>query len=281
MNQILIVLPVNVLSITLLLVLRRVRLLPRDKKNKARPRSLHLVKSLFLVRNLLHQIRPKAFQRLLQADNSIRDFNQTNNLPKPTRRTLTIYGSSRPVRRLTRNARNNPSGFNILPDPKSPLLIKPSCLNIASSATTRIANGKKALQTSNKTKVIQRRHLQKFEASGPGTSVPAVSPPQKRSRSISSVNDRATPPAKKPVLQSPVDTQDVSPYYMTEDLQEVFSYYATNPGTPIPQGAQDEKRYILNRSYPVYIRKNSFDDKENVPPHITYSPVRENYNVYN
>ncbi|GAA5808286.1 hypothetical protein MFLAVUS_001676 [Mucor flavus] len=47
------------------------------------------------------------------------------------------------------------------------------------------------------------------------------------------------------------------------------------------QGTQDENSYILNHRSPVYARNESFDNKENVPPHVSYSPIRKYCSVYN
>ncbi|GAA5795899.1 hypothetical protein HPULCUR_001263 [Helicostylum pulchrum] len=134
------------------------------------------------------------------------DFDQIFTPPKPTRRTIITYGSSRPVHRLPFSARNNPSGVNILPDFKSSLIIKPDGPYIASPATKPIDNPKKAPQASTKPKTIQTRRLQKPEASGSGASVSAANSSKKRSHSRSTVFDNATPPSKKPILKEPIDT---------------------------------------------------------------------------
>lgn len=93
---------------------------------------------------------------LLEAKN-----NQILDLPNPTHRAMTTNGSSRPVCHLPRSTRNNTSGPNILPNLK-PFLI------IISPATESIGDTKKAAQSSTQANAMQRRFLQRPEASGSG-----------------------------------------------------------------------------------------------------------------
>ncbi|KAG2230231.1 hypothetical protein INT48_006233 [Thamnidium elegans] len=69
-------------------------------------------------------------------------------------------------------------------------------------------------------------------------------------------------------------TQDASPY-VTQDILDVFD------SPIIVQDTQDEFPSVLNPPSPVYTSDEPFVDKENVPPPIRCSPVREYSNVYN
>ncbi|GAA5808285.1 hypothetical protein MFLAVUS_001675 [Mucor flavus] len=347
----------------------------------------------------------------LNTDDSVWDINQILTPPKPTRRAIITYGSSRPVRHLPLSSRNNPSGVDILPDFKSSLIIKPNGPYITSPATTPVDNTKKVPQASTKPKVIQRRRLRQPEASGSGTSVSAVlnetNPPKKRSLSISSSTDNTPPPSKKSVSKRPIDTteitstpskvirdkgkgraveynlpssfpikkaislsrsrnklpetatsfiskepaaegsgtscqhlvntepdqatRNISPSNISNDTQDVSSmdqdppkvpptitqdttevsnlptvkdtqFVSTSPmpqditdvstlpttqdmqyvfDLPIYQDTEDELCHVLNPPSPVYNHNEIFVDKENIPPPISYSPIRENATVYN
>ncbi|KAI9260041.1 hypothetical protein EDC94DRAFT_146746 [Helicostylum pulchrum] len=165
-------------------------------------------KKLTSGKELVASNKAKGVQKAVtKIDDPIWDFNQLITPPKPTRRAIITYGSSRPVHHVPRSARNNPSSVNILPDFKSSLIIKPNGPYIDSPVTRPINNTKKAPQASTEPEVIRTRCLQKPEGSSSGTSVPRADPPRKRSLSASSVTDSTAPPTKKHVVKIPIDTE--------------------------------------------------------------------------
>ncbi|GAA5814293.1 hypothetical protein MFLAVUS_007787 [Mucor flavus] len=88
-------------------------------------------KRVLLLKNPAASNKTKGVQKAAtKINNSIWNFKQILNLPKPTHRTTTTYGSSQPVHHLPRNARNNPSSINILPGFKSSLLIKTNAVDV-------------------------------------------------------------------------------------------------------------------------------------------------------
>ncbi|GAA5802736.1 hypothetical protein HPULCUR_008210 [Helicostylum pulchrum] len=249
---------------------------PISKRQKERSKALELVASKKRTSRKEPAVANKA--KYVQKD--------APNTDDSTRsRAMITDGSSRPAHHVRRSTRNNPRGVNILPDSKS----------------------------STEPKIIRTRCLQKPEGSGSGTSVPATNPPRKISLSASPVTDSTAPPTKKSAStpsrftlsleqltpsipkerdyvqdaegsgtsrQTPANTdiQNESSsniFYDTQDSQEVFPYYV-DPDTPISRDTEGELRLS-----PVYPHDEYFDDKENILPTISNSPVCEYTSIYN
>ncbi|KAI9260042.1 hypothetical protein EDC94DRAFT_694940 [Helicostylum pulchrum] len=236
--------------------------------------------------------------------------------PATRSRAMITDGSSRPAHHVRRSTRNNPRGVNILPDSKSstePKIIRTRCLQkpegSGSGTSVPATNPPRKISLSASpvtdsaappTKKSASTPKKIFKYKGKGREVvyyKSSSLPTKdeisllQSRFTLSL-EQLTPsiPKERDYVQDAegsgtsrqtpanTDIQNESSsniFYDTQDSQEVFPYYV-GPNTPISRDTKGELRLS-----PVYPHDEYFDDKENILPTISNSPVCEYTIIYN